>query len=205
MISVLIIEDDEDIRQGLQLLIHGTDGYVCVGDYASCEQAIANIEKANPDVVLLDIELPGMSGIDGLSPIKGAAPAADIIMLTNFHDDSKVFESLCRGASGYLLKSIQPAKLLEAIKDVRSGGAPMTANIARMVVQSFRRTASSDLTRRETEILGQLVQGKSYKMIADALFISQGTVHSHIKNIYSKLEVNSKSEAVAKALQERLV
>ena len=205
MIEVLIIEDDHDIRLGLELLIDGADGYRCAGAYPDCESAFQPIREGQPDVVLLDIELPGMSGIDGIPKIHESAPDADIIMLTNFQDDEKVFDSLCAGAAGYLLKSTQPSRLIEAIREVREGGAPMSATIARLVIGSFKRAPGTKLTRRESEILAQLCQGKSYKMVAEALFISQGTVHSHIKNIYNKLEVNSKSEAVAKAFQQRLI
>ncbi len=205
MIKVFVIEDDEDIRQGLQLLINGTAGYECVGAYVNCENAIIDISDEMPDVVLMDIELPGMSGIEGVAVIKARLPETDILMLTSYHDDTKVFASLCAGASGYLLKSTPPAKLLECIEDVTNGGAPMSATIAKMVITSFRRPTFEELTSRETEILSQLCQGKSYKMIAAVLFISTGTVHSHIKNIYRKLEVNSKSEAVVKALQNKLV
>jgi len=205
MISVAIVEDDDDIRQGLELLVHGTDGYCCSGAYRDCETAISQINGEPPDVLLMDVELPGMSGIEGIRKIKLGHPSVDIIMLTVHDDDKTVFDSLCAGASGYLLKTTQPAKLLEAIKDVNTGGAPMTASIARMVISSFLRPSHEKLTNRESEILSLLCEGKSYKMIAADLFISQGTVHSHIKNIYKKLQVNSKSEAVVKAMQKRLV
>ncbi len=205
MISVSIIEEDDDIRQGLELLIHGTDGFCCVGAYRSCEAAISDIEREPPDVLVLDVELPGMSGIEGIRKIKQRNSNIDIIMLTVHDDDKTVFESLCAGASGYLVKTTQPARLLEAIKDVNNGGAPMTASIARMVISSFLRPSHEVLTPRESEILSQLCEGKSYKMIANDLFISKGTVHSHIKNIYRKLKVNSKSQAVAKAFQNKLI
>lgn len=205
MIHVLIVEDDDDIRDGLKLLIDGTNGYACAGAYRDCETALANLENDLPDVALMDIELPGMSGIEGVRQIRRKLADIDIIMLTNYHDDQKVFDSLCAGATGYLVKTTPPAKLLDAIKEADEGGAPLSANIARMVIHSFQRTPDTQLTKRESEILSQLCKGKSYKMIADTLFISTGTVHSHIKNIYNKLEVNSKSEAVIKALQEKLV
>jgi len=205
VIKVFIIEDDEDIRQGLQLLINGTIGYECVGAYNNCEDAIVDLNDDPPDVVLMDIELPGMSGIEGVAVVKTRLPETNVLMLTNYQDDTKVFDSLCAGANGYLLKSTPPAKLLECIEDVTNGGAPMSATIAKMVITSFRRPTFEELTSRETEILSQLCQGKSYKMISAALFISTGTVHSHIKNIYRKLEVNSKSEAVVKAFQNKLI
>ncbi len=205
MISVAIVEDDADIRQGLQLLLKGTPGFACVAAYSNCELALREIAEHLPDVVLMDIQLPGMSGIEGVRRLKRALPELSVIMLTIHDDDQRVFDSLCAGACGYLLKTTPPAKLLEAIREVHAGGSPMSANIARMVIQSFQRTQSAELTSRETEILSQLCRGKSYKMIADSLHISKGTVHSHLKNIYKKLEVNSMSEAVAKAYQEKLV
>lgn len=204
-ISVSLIEDDADIRRGLALLLNKTPGFVCVAAYPDCETALQEIAGDPPDVLLMDIQLPGMSGIEGVRRIKKLLPDLDVIMLTIHDDDKRVFESLCAGACGYLIKTTPPAKLLEAIHEVRSGGSPMSANIARMVIQSFQRTQSTGLTSRETEILSQLCRGKSYKMIADALHISRGTVHSHLKKVYKKLEVNSMSEAVAKAYQEKLV
>ncbi len=205
MIDVLIIEDDDDIRQALELLIAGTAGFECAGSNRSCEDALSGLDETMPDVVLMDINLPGISGIAGVREIKARVPECEILMLTNYEEESLVFDALCSGAAGYLLKTTPPAKLLDGIREVHQGGAPMSATIARLVVKSFQRSTTTLLTRRETEILSHLCQGKSYKMIADALFISQGTVHSHIKNIYSKLKVNSKSEAVIKALHERLV
>ena len=206
MIDVAIVEDDDDIREGLQLLLDGTDGYDCVGSFASCEDALQEVGVSIlPDVVLLDIELPGMSGVVGSRFIKAKLPECEILMLTNYGDDDLVFESLCNGVGGYLLKTTTPVKLLASIKEIWEGGAPMSAAIAKRVIQSFQRPTETRLTPRELEILTHLCQGKSYKMIAAALFISNGTVHSHIKKIYRKLEVNSKSEAVAKALQQRIV
>jgi DNA-binding NarL/FixJ family response regulator len=153
----------------------------------------------------MDIQLPGMSGIEGVRRLKKLLPELDIIMLTIHDDDKRVFDSLCAGACGYLVKTTPPAKILEAIKEVYNGGAPMSASIARLVIQSFRKSSDSNLSPREQEILALLCQGKSYKMIAAALYLSKGTVHSHLKKIYKKLEVNSMTEAVAKAHQEKLV
>ncbi len=205
MINVSIVEDDDEIRESLAILINGTAGYDCISTYSNCESAIKGIIEDPPDVILMDIGLPGMSGIEGIRRIKDKQPDIDILMLT-VHDDSKrVFEALCAGACGYLIKDTPPARLLEAISEAYDGGAPMTTQIARMVVGSFKTTSHSDLTPREGEVLNQLCKGKSYRMIADSLFISEETVRRHIKNIYKKLEVSSKSEAVAKALKERLV
>jgi len=205
MINVSIVEDDNEIRESLALLINGTPGYACIHTFNDCESATKEIIEDPPDVVLMDIGLPGISGIEGVRKIKQKLPEIDILMLTVHNDSKKVFEALCAGACGYLIKDTPPARLLEAISEVHNGGAPMSTQIARMVVNSFKTNPHSDLTRRETEVLSQLCKGKSYKMIADALFISEETVRRHIKNIYRKLEVSSKSEAVAKALKERIV
>jgi DNA-binding NarL/FixJ family response regulator len=205
IISVAIIEDDDDIRESLSILINESDGFVCTSAFSNCESGIPEIVSDKPDVVLMDIQLPGMNGIEGVTRIKEKLPSANIIMLTIHKDDDLVFKSLCAGASGYLVKNTKPEKLLDAIRDVVDGGAPMSSSIARMIVNSFRRTTTTLLTSRETEVLSHLCKGSSYKMIADAIFVSEQTVHFHIKNIYQKLQVHSKSEAVAKALKERLV
>ncbi len=204
VIAVSLIEDDDEIREALALLIAESPGFVLISSFPDCEQALKSIGKDPPDVLLMDIGLPGMSGIEGVTQIKRIVPAIDVIMLTVHKDDELVFQSLCAGATGYLLKTTPPARILEAVRDVRTGGAPMSSAIARMIVDSFRRTASP-LTERESEVLVFLCKGQSYKMIADSLFLSEQTVHFHIKNIYQKLQVHSKSEAVAKALRERLV
>ncbi|MEK7727775.1 MAG: response regulator transcription factor [candidate division KSB1 bacterium] len=204
-ISVALIEDDVDIRRGLALLLNKTPGFACAAAYPDCETALQEIADDPPEVLLMDIQLPGMSGIEGVRRIKKLLPDLDVIMLTIHDDDKRVFDSLCAGACGYLVKTTPPAKLLEAIKEVYAGGAPMSASIARLVIQSFRKSSESNLSPRELEILSLLCQGKSYKMIAEALHLSKGTVHSHLKKIYKKLEVNSMTEAVAKAHQERLV
>ena len=153
----------------------------------------------------MDIQLPGMSGIAGVERLKEILPQTDVIMLTMHKDDELVFSSLCAGATGYLVKTTKPAKILEAIREVCEGGAPMSSSIARMIVGSFRRTTQSPLSPREKEVLAELCKGHSYKMIAEALFVGERTVNFHIKNIYQKLQVHSKSEAVVKALREKLV
>jgi DNA-binding NarL/FixJ family response regulator len=205
LIAVAIVEDDDDIRAGLAKLIDRTKGFSCVCAYRDCETALPEIANDKPDVVLMDIQLPGMSGIAGVQRLKEILPATDIIMLTIHDDDELVFQSLCAGATGYLVKNTKPAKILEAIRDVHEGGAPMSSNIARMIVSSFRRTTQSPLSPREKDVLAQLCKGHSYKMIAEALFLGEETVHSHIKSIYQKLQVHSKSEAILKALHESLV
>ncbi len=204
-ISVALVEDDDEIRESLALLIDGTDGFACSEQYRDCESAIRAVAHSKPAVMLMDIQLPGMSGIEGVEKIKEKSPRTDIIMLTIHKDDELVFRSLCAGAAGYLVKNTKPERILEAIREVVEGGAPMSTSIARMIVNSFRRTPSPLLTSRETEVLTHLCKGKSYKAIAEGLFVSEQTVHFHIKNIYQKLQVHSKSEAVAKALRERLV
>ena len=205
MIKVAIVEDDKDIRDSLCILIKGTDGFDCVSTFENCEKAISQIHKTDPQVVLMDINLPGMSGIQGVREIKRILPRSEVIMLTISEDDEDVFNSLCAGASGYLKKNIAPGKLLEAIRETVSGGSPMSMEIARMVVKSFRRESRNDsLTEREREVLQKLCDGKSYKMIAQELFIDINTVKFHIRNIYRKLEVNSKGEAIAKAMREKL-
>lgn len=204
-ITVTIIEDDKEIRESLSYIINATEGFECISTYGDCETAQSKIENELPDVVLMDIGLPGMSGIEGIKVIKEKRPDIDIIVLTIHENDQYVFDALCAGATGYLIKETQPAKILDAIKEVHSGGAPMSTQIARMVIGSFKVKPSADLTQRETEVLSNLCEGKSYKMIADTLFISEETVRRHIKNIYKKLEVHSKSEAVAKAIREKLI
>jgi len=205
MITVTIIEDDDEIRESLAILIAGTAGYSCNSTYKDCETAIIDVTKKHPDIILMDLGLPGMSGIDGIKRIKEKMPDANILIFTIHNDSKLVFEALCAGACGYLTKDTPPTKLLEAIKEAHQGGAPMSSRIARMVVDSFKTIPHSKLTKRETEVLTHLCKGKSYRMIADTLVISEETVRRHIKHIYKKIEVSSKSEAVAKALKEKLV
>jgi DNA-binding NarL/FixJ family response regulator len=205
VISVALIEDDGEIRDSLSILISGTPGYSCDQKYESVESALASIFKHSPDVILMDIELGGMSGIEGVRQIKQKLPEIDIIMLTVHEDDESVFESLCAAASGYLPKNTPPSRLLEAINEVHDGGSPMGRNIARMVVSSFKAQSASPLSEREHEVLTRLCAGDSYKEIAEKLFVTEETIRSHIKNIYRKLEVHSKSEAVAKAMRTKIV
>jgi len=205
MLTVSLVEDDEDIRQSFAVLINGAHGFSCLAQYGECASAIADIKRNTPDVLLMDIGLPGMSGIEGIKIIKSLVPSLDIIMLTSHENDKYVFDSLCSGACGYLIKDTTPARLLESIKEVHEGGAPMSTQIARMVVGSFQRKSDNPLSPREMDVLNHLCIGRSYKMIAKTLFISEETVRRHIKSIYRKLEVHSKSEAVAKALREKIV
>jgi DNA-binding NarL/FixJ family response regulator len=205
MITVSIVEDDHDVRESLALLIDSAPGFACIGTFPDCESALDGIPVHPPDVVLMDLALPGLSGIEGIRRLRALCPGLDIVVLTIHENDNMVFQALCAGACGYLIKSEDPDRLLDALREVHDGGAPMSTRIARMVVGSFRVRTPSALTPRETEVLSELCTGKSYKMIADALIISEETVRRHLKNIYKKLEVHSKSEAVAKALQERLI
>jgi DNA-binding NarL/FixJ family response regulator len=205
MINISIIEDDKDIRESLCILLNGTADFECTSTYVNCEAALDKIESDNPDVILMDINLPGMSGIEGTRIIKKMLPETEIIMLTISDNQNDVFNSLCAGACGYLRKNTPSVKILEAIKEAISGGAPMSMEIARMVVRSFRKEEqSADLTSREREVLKCLCEGNSYKQIAENLYIDINTVKFHIRNIYHKLEVNSKGEAIAKAINKNL-
>ena len=205
MIEISIIEDDKEIRESLAILIEGTEGFTCISHYGSCEDALESIENDAPDVILMDINFPGMTGIEGKKLIKQKLQKTEIIMLTISDDDNDVFNSLCAGACGYLRKNTPPVKILESIKEAVDGGAPMSMEIAKLVVGSFRKkTQSTDLTNREKEVLKNLCDGYSYKKISEELFIDINTVKFHIRNIYHKLEVNSKGEAIAKAMKNNL-
>lgn len=205
MIRVAIVEDDTDIRLALTELLDSSTGFGCAGSFANCEAAMTAMERETPDVVLMDIMLPGMSGIEGVAAIRKRFPEVDVLMLTVHPDDRFVYEALAAGATGYLLKESDTERILDAIREVRRGGAPMSRTIARRVVESFHRAQESPLSEREREVLALLCQGRSYSDIARALYVSQETVHFHIKNIYRKLQVHSKSAAVARALKDRLV
>lgn len=209
IISVVIVEDDAQIREGISVLIQSTEGFELKGAFGDCQSALKNLEDILPDVFLMDISMPGLTGIECTSKIKSTYPSANIIMLTVYEDDAQIFDSLRAGASGYILKRTPLDQILEAIKDVQSGGAPMTPSIAKRVLNFFNDAGNKlkeyNLTQRENEILNELVSGLSYKKIAETLFISLDTVRSHIKNIYQKLQVSSKSEAVVKALKEKLI
>lgn len=206
MIFVSIVEDDSVIRENLKEIINEIEGYKCVGSYPDCEEFIKNIEDNLPDVVLMDIDLPGISGIEGIKIVKKKYTGVDIVMLTVHEDAELVFDAIKAGACGYLDKSAPERKILESIKEVYNGGAPMTTRIARLVVNSFQsKSGSTNLTEREKDVLNLLCKGNAYKEISEQLFISVGTVRHHIKNIYEKLHVHSKSQAVAKAIKERLI
>ncbi|HYV92897.1 MAG TPA: response regulator transcription factor [Chitinophagales bacterium] len=209
-IRVVIFEDNTQLRQSLFDLVDSGEGFTCAGAFANCENVLQNIEDTQPDVILMDIEMPVMSGIDAVGLIKKKFPEIKILMETIFEDDDKVFASICNGAEGYILKSTPPKEILHAITEVFEGGAPMTPAIARKVLRIFKnelatKDESFNLSTREKEVLKLLVEGMSYKMIADTCFISIETVRGHIKKIYEKLQVHSKGEAVAKAIKGRIV
>ncbi len=207
MISVAIVDDKRDIREGIRLILDGAEGFQCVATYPDAESAIAGIRSSEVDVVLMDIGLPNMSGIECVRHLKEQNPRLDIIMLTVHDDDNSIFQSLEAGAFGYLTKNIFPSKLLNAIREVKEGGSPMSSNIARRVVSSFKRftNPTDNLSKREKEVLHLLCQGKSYTVIAKALFVSPNTVRFHLKNIYKKLQVNSKYEAMLKASKDNII
>jgi DNA-binding NarL/FixJ family response regulator len=210
MMRVVIIEDLREIREGLAALINGTTGYKCVAAYAMMETALAGIKTDSPDLILTDLGLPGMSGIEGIERLRAILPETPILALTIYDNDEQIFNALCNGANGYLLKSTPPARLLEALKEAVEGGSPMSPAIAARVVRLFREfrppeTADYHLTAQETQLLKLLIEGHYKKTAAHALGISFHTVSFHLKNIYEKLQVHSKTEAVAKALREKLV
>lgn len=205
MIRVAVIEDDAEIREALATLLGESPGFTCVGHYGSCEEALAALPESKPDVILMDIVLPGMNGIEGAAAIHKKNPEIDLVMLTVHPDDRFVYDALAAGAAGYLLKESSADRILDAIREVRKGGSPMSPAIARRVVESFRKSVESPLSARETEVLSHLCQGRSYADVGRTLFVSEETVHFHIKNIYRKLQVHSKSAAVARAIKEKLV
>lgn len=193
---ITIIEDIAAIREGFSEVLGSIDNYHVVNLYASCEEALANLAEDQPDVVLMDIELPGMNGIAGTAQIKKALPHCIVLIITVLEDSEKVFQSLCAGAGGYIVKNSNLENIIQTIDEALAGGAPMSLSIARMVVQSFQKQSDSPLSERETEVLQSIAEGKSYSKIAADLFISRETVRSHIKNIYRKLEVSSKADAL---------
>jgi DNA-binding NarL/FixJ family response regulator len=213
LIDVAIVEDDEGIRKAYEGLIRLAPDMRCAGSFRTCEDAITHFDTQKPDVLLMDIGLPGMSGIEGTRRIKARWPSIEILMQTVYDDDGRIFDSICAGASGYVLKNAEPGQLIEAIREI-SQGAPMSPEIARRVLRLMRdsRTSAEEpvpggsspasLSPRELDILQSLVEGLSYKRIAEKHFISVHTVHGHIKKIYEKLQVHSKSAAVSKALRD---
>lgn len=209
-IRVAIVEDERDLREGLRSLINFTPNFKCVGDYRSMEEGLRQICLLQPDLVLTDIGLPNMNGIEGTRLLREKFPSLPIIVLTVHDDDDKIFQAICAGANGYLLKNTSPTAIISAINEVLNGGSPMSPSVATRVVNLFRQFAPPEksdirLTDQEKKILRMLTEGHHYKTVAYDLDISTSTVSFHIKNIYEKLQVHSKSEAVAKALRENLV
>lgn len=210
VIRTAIVEDQREIREGLAVLVNGTPGYACTGSYGSMEEAAEKIGREMPNVVLCDIGLPGMDGIEGIRLLKERYPALQLLMLTVYDDDERIFDALCAGASGYLLKRTPPARLLEALREAVTGGAPMSPEVAARVIKLFREIRpperpDCDLTPHETRLLKLLVEGHNYTTAAAELGVSYNTVKFHMRHVYEKLQVHSKSEAVARALRDRLV
>jgi DNA-binding NarL/FixJ family response regulator len=210
MIKVIIYEDNAQYREGLSILINGTPGFEVLASFKNCSNVVDEIEAFLPDVVLMDIDMPMVNGIEGLKLLRQTNTDVKVLMLTVFDDNQNIFEALKNGANGYILKKTQPAKLLQYIEEAKSGGGPMSSSIATQVLAMFSQIQrpqqdTYQLSEREKEVLQFLVNGYSYKMISADMFISIDTVRSHIKKIYEKLHVNSKSEAVAKAFKNRIV
>jgi DNA-binding NarL/FixJ family response regulator len=210
-IRVIIFEDNRNLREGLFNLLESSSGFICAGAFAHCERVLENIEETQPDVILMDIELPVISGIEAVKMIREKYPDLKILMETIFEEDEKIFQSICNGAQGYILKNTPPDRILSAIREVYEGGAPMTPTIASKVLRLFKTNLSGKTGesygpfRSRKRNLKMSCEGMSYKMIADTCFISADTVNGHIKNIYKKLQVHSKSEAVVKALKGKIV
>jgi DNA-binding NarL/FixJ family response regulator len=205
-ISVSIVEDNDKLRGTLARVINRADGFRCVSDYANAEDALKDLPQVKPEVVLMDINLPGMNGVECVRQLKHLLPQTQVMMLTVYEDTENIFNALAAGANGYMLKRTSSKELLEAIHEVHRGGSPMTMHIARKVVSSFQKTAATaqpteNLSEREQQVLDLLSQGLMYKEIADKLAISYETVHTYIRRIYEKLQVRTRTEAVAKFLR----
>jgi len=210
VIRVAIIEDQRDIRECLTFLVNGTEGYSCTGSYRTMEEALDKIGHQLPHVVLSDIGLPGMDGIEGIRILKERHPDLLVLMLSVYDDDERIFDAMCAGASGYLLKKTPPARLIDSLREAVQGGAPMSPEVARRVIALFREIrpperADYELTPHETRLLKLFVEGHNYKTAAAELGVSVNTVNFHVRSIYGKLQVHTRSEAVAKALLNRLV
>jgi DNA-binding NarL/FixJ family response regulator len=212
LIKVIIFEDNKHLRETFQLLLNTAEGFTCSGAYPDCSDLPDSLRDIPCDVVLMDIEMPGMNGIEATKLIKQHFPAINILIQTVFYEDEYIFNAICAGASGYILKSTTPDGYLDAIKDVQAGGSPMTSGIARRVLELFKNKLSPDtpvknynLTAQEKKVLQLLVQGKSYKMIAAELFVAPDTIKTHVSNVYAKLHVHSGTEAVSLALRDKIV
>jgi DNA-binding NarL/FixJ family response regulator len=212
LIRVVIFEDNKHLRETFRLLLDSATGFECTGAYPDCQNLIVDLQETPCDVVLMDIEMPGISGIEATRMIQKNFPGISVLIQTVFFEDEFIFNAICAGASGYILKSTTPDGYLEAIKDVQAGGSPMTPGIARRVLELFKNNLQSaapshdyDLTAQEKKVLTLLVEGKSYKLIAAELFLAKDTIKSHIRNIYAKLHVHSGTEAVVLALRDKIV
>jgi len=211
IVNVVIFEDNRHLRESLEFLLNLTPGYHCLAAYPNCTNLLENLKGKDCDICLMDIEMPGISGIEATSIIKKNLPQINVLIQTVFSDDDSIFQAICAGASGYILKTTSPEEYIQALENVHSGGAPMTPSIARRVLQLFKgnvqlpSSETYNLTEKEKQVLQHLTSGKSYKMIADEMSISVETIKTHFKNIYNKLHVHSAPEAVAKAIQERIV
>lgn len=211
MTRIAIFEDNKHLRTTLQVLLESAQGFSCTGAYANCNDMLNLLQESPCDIVLMDIEMPGLNGIEATKLIREHFPAMHVLIQTAFFDDNYIFDAICAGASGYILKTTSPLAYIDALKEVENGGSPMTPGIARRMLELFRSnlqpatTPDYQLTAREKEILQMLVNGKSYKMIAAESNIAIDTVKSHIRNIYAKLHVNSGTEAVSKAIRDKIV
>ncbi|RYY49547.1 MAG: response regulator transcription factor [Chitinophagaceae bacterium] len=211
MIKVAVFDDSKERLDSLELLINHTDNLLCSGTFPNCNTVLEDLAASAPDVILMDIDMPGVNGIEAVKLLREENVQLPILMQTVFDDNERVFASICAGASGYILKKANPQQIVQAIQDVYEGGAAMSSSVAKQVLKAFQTQmvlqtpANFDLTEREKEILGCLVKGLSHKLIASELFISVHTVNTHIRNIYEKLHVRSVSAAVAKAIKEKIV
>ena len=209
-IRVLVFEDNMSLRNSLYQLVNGSDGFKCVGAYENCSQLLKNVQDTKPDVVLMDIQMPGINGIEAVKMLREKYPRLKIMMQTIFEDRDKIFQSIYAGASGYILKNTSPSRFLEFIKETYEGGAPMSPTVAAKVLQMITQhdppsVEDFNLSDREKEVLSFLVKGMSYRLIGETCFISIDTVRAHIRNIYEKLHVHSKAEAVATAIKSKIV
>lgn len=203
--KVFIVEDDKELRKSFTHIVNNADKFVVIGSYANAEDAINDIARKKPEIIMMDIQMPGMNGVEATQIIKERFPHIEVVIVTVYEDNDLVFNALKAGASGYVTKSANYLELLAALDEIVRGGAPMSTRIARMVIQNFHLNPDSPLTKREKEIIRMIADGKTYSQISDELFISRETAKTHIRNIYTKLQVNKKSDAIAKAQEQRLI
>src|SRR6266487_773110 len=214
-IRVAVFEDNKLVRDSFEAILNGTDGFICTGSFSSCNNLIHDVQRSQPDVILMDIEMSGLNGIEATKRIKQEYPEIKILIQTVFEDDDKIFAAICAGASGYMLKKTSPAKLIEATREVYEGGAPMSPVVAAKVLYLFQKFVpsqqksatdeSSNLSKREKEILLLMMEGDNYHIIAEKCFLSYDTVRTHVRSIYKKLHVTSVNQAIVKAFKQRLI